>query len=197
MCEATTIFAIGLALTAASGAYAADSQKKAGQYQADVAAENAKLDDFRAEQSSRLGSIQEEQQRAKVRQMVGTQRATLAANGIDMSSGTAADMIDEAQTMGEVDALTIRFNAMNEAWGYRTNATNSRNEGAFARWSGKRQATGTYLSTAASMASMGYSAYGQGMFSKGGKVGGVQKSTFGVDSSVSVPKYRTSGWMGG
>lgn len=188
MCEATTIFAIGLALTAASGAYAADSQKKAGQYQADVAAENAKLDDFRAEQSSRLGSIQEEQHRAKVRQMVGTQRATLAANGIDMGSGTAADMIEEAQTMGEVDALTIRFNAMNEAWGYRTNATNSRNEGAFAKWSGKRQATGTYLSTAASMASMGYSAYGQGMFSRGGTGTTSATGGYGNTKGAAAPK---------
>ena len=166
------LWAASAVLTVGSGLYAADSAKKSGEYTAEVAAENAKLDDFRAEQSGRLGSIAEENHRAKVRQMVGTQRANLAANGIDMSSGTAADMIDETETMGEVDALTLRFNAQQEAWGYRVGGTNNRNEGKFAKWSGERQATGTYLSTAANVAGSAVSAYGNGTFSKKPKATG-------------------------
>jgi len=152
--------------TAAAGAYAADTQKKAGQYQAEAAAQNAERDELRAEQASRIGAIEEERHRMKVRQIAGAQRANLAANGIDLGSGTAADLVDETYTMGEVDALTIRFNAQNEAWGHRASATNERNTGAFAKWSGKRQATGTYLSTAANVASMGYQGYTSGAFSK-------------------------------
>lgn len=149
--------AIAVGLMAVSGAYAADAQKKTGQYQAEIAAQNAELDETRAEQASRIGAIEEEKHRAKVRQLAGTQRANLAAQGIDLSSGTAEAMVEETYTMGETDALTIRFNAMNEAWGYRTSAKNERNAGRWAKASGKNAATGTYLSTAANMSSMGMS----------------------------------------
>jgi hypothetical protein len=162
MCEATTLFYFALAATAVSGAYAADTQKEAGQYQAEVAQQNAELDEHRAAQASQIGAIEEERHRAKVRQMAGSQRANLAAQGIDLQSGTAEALVDETYTMGEVDALTIRYNAQQEAWGYRTSAVNERNSGRFAKWGGKRQATGTYLSTAASMASSGYGAYSNG-----------------------------------
>jgi hypothetical protein len=156
MCYVAAIPYIALALTAVSGAYAADSQKKSGEYQAEVAQQNKENDNYRAEMAATQGSLAEEQHRAKVRQMVGTQRANLAANGIDLQSGTAADMIDETQTNGETDALTLRFNAMQQAWGYRVEAANDSNQGKFAKWSGQRQATGTYLSTGASMASQAY-----------------------------------------
>jgi len=166
MCNPAIFVAASMAITAAAGAYQADSQKKSGEYQNEVAQQNAELDDFRAEQSSALGSIAEEKHRSKVRQMAGTQRANLAANGIDLSSGTAEDMVAETYQMGETDALTIRFNALNEAWGYRVSGTNNRNDGAFAKATGKNNATGTYLSTAASVAGQASAAYSNGTFKK-------------------------------
>lgn len=161
MCELTTALLVtSLIFTGAAGAYSADSAKKAGQYQAEVAKQNAELDDLRATQAATIGSMQEEQHRAKVRQLAGSQRADFAARGIDLQSGVVQDMLDETYTLGETDALMIRYNAMNEAWGYKTQATNSRNEGRFAQWRGKREATGTYLTTAASMAGTLGGSYG-------------------------------------
>lgn len=168
MCNPGIFMAAAMITTAMAGAYAADTQKKAGEYQAEVAGQNAELDEHRANQASTIGAIEEERHRAKVRQMAGTQRANLAAQGIDLQSGTAADIVDETYTFGEVDALTVRFNAQNEAWGYQTSAVNERNAGRMAKWSGKRQATGTYLSTAANVASMGYQGYSSGAFGKKG-----------------------------
>lgn len=165
MCEVTTAFYVAsLVLTAAGGAYAADTAKKAGEYQAEVAAQNAELDERRAAQSAQIGAIEEERHRMKVRQMKGSQRANFAAQGIDLESGTVQDMLAETDTFGEVDALTIRYNALNEQWGYRTSATNERNRGRFSRWSGNREAAGTYLSTAASMTGTGYQGYKDGAF---------------------------------
>lgn len=174
MCEVSAWVAVAsLVLTAAAGQQQAQAQKKAGQYQQEVSEQNAKLDDFRAGQAATLGSIREEAARAKVRQVAGSQRATLAANGIDLGSGTAVDLVSDTYTLGEADALTQRFNAMNEAWGYRTQGVNDRNSGRFARMTGNAQATGTYLSTAASLAGQAYSAYGSGAFSgKGGTTSG-------------------------
>lgn len=164
MCNPGLFMAGAMVATALAGAYAADTQKEANKYQAAVAGQNAELDEHRANQAATVGAIEEERHRAKVRQMAGTQRANLAAQGIDLQSGTAVDIVDETYTLGETDALTIRFNAMQEAFGYRTSAVNERNSGKFAQWSGKRQATGTYLSTSASLAGMGASAYSSGAF---------------------------------
>lgn len=189
MCEPTTwAYVAGMVLTAAAGYHQADAQKKSAEYQAEVAKQNADLDDFKAGQVAQIGAIQEEQHRAKVRQMAGTQRANLAANGIDLGSGTAQDIVDETYTMGEADALTIRFNAMNEAWGYRVSADNNRSSAAFALATGKNQARSTYLSTAASLAGM---AAGMG---GGGGGGGAQLTTYATPTNRSAsfaPSYST------
>lgn len=162
MCTVAAAFFWGsMALAAAGGAYKADAENKAGQYQAEVADQNAKLNDFRAEQAGQIGAMQEERHRAKVRQLAGTQRANLAANGVDLGSGTALDMVTETYTMGEQDALMVRYNAMNEAWGFRTEAVNDRNRGRFAKAQGKNAAMGTYLTTAATMSGQ-YASYLQG-----------------------------------
>src|SRR3546814_21095375 len=72
--------------------------------------------------------------------------------------------------MGEADALTIRFNAMNEAWGYRTQAVNSRNNARMARFGGKPASRNTYLTTAASLAGQAYGGYKSGAFrGRGGR----------------------------
>lgn len=189
MCSAGAFFAAAMVVTAAAGAYSADSSKKLGQYENEVAQQNANLEDYRAEQVGRSGAMAEEQHRQKVRQMVGTQRASLAANGIDLGSGTAEDMIGDTWSMGEADALTIRYNAMQEAWGLRTNATNLRSGGKAAVIRGKNEATGTYLSTAGSLMSMGASGYSQGMFgggkaATGGGYGATSGSTYSPFSTT-------------
>jgi enamine deaminase RidA (YjgF/YER057c/UK114 family) len=156
-----------MVLTAAAGVQKAQAEKAAGNYQASVAEQNAKLNDFRAEQAGQIGAMKENAYRDRVRQMAGAQRTVLAANGIDLGSGTATDLVSDTYTLGEQDALTIRFNAMNEAWGYRTQAVNDRNSGTFAKFQGKNAAKQTYLTTSASIASQGYGGYASGTF--GGK----------------------------
>lgn len=168
MCAVNVVLlAATLAMTAASGYYAADSAKKSGQYQAEVATQNAELDENRATQARQIGAIQEDQQRQKVRQFAGSQEADFAARGIDLSSGVVNAMLDDTFTLGETDALTIRSNAMRESWGYGVSATNSRNEGRFAKWGGKQQSTGTLLSTGANMTGQIYGGYQSGAL--GGK----------------------------
>lgn len=169
MCAINAALAFAsMALTAYAGYEQAEGQKDMAQYQQQVSEQNASLDEFRAQQAATIGSVQEEQHRAKVRQLAGSQRADFAARGIDLQSGVVQDMVDETYTMGETDALTIRFNAMNEAWGYRTQAVNSRNDAKMARFGGKQARRNTYLTTAANLGSQGYSYYRDGAFKFGG-----------------------------
>jgi hypothetical protein len=53
---------------------------------------------------------------------VGRARATLAASGVALDSGSALDIQAQDAGMGELDAQMVRNNAMREALGYTTNA---------------------------------------------------------------------------
>lgn len=55
-------------------------------------------------------------------QTIGSQRARLAAQGIDINSGSAKQLQDDAAAFSAMDVLTIRNNAAREAWGYKTQA---------------------------------------------------------------------------
>jgi len=174
MCEPTTwVLVAGMVVTAAAGAYSADASKKAGQAQVIMADRNAKLEDYKADVANRIGAVQEENHRAKVRQMVGTQRATLAANGVDITSGTAAELMDQTVAFGETDAQTIRYNAAREAWGFGVNADNYRTQSAVTKAKTHNEVTGTYISTAGSLLTQGYGGYTSGAFSGGGGFQGV------------------------
>src|SRR3546814_18694814 len=122
-----------MALTAYAGYEQAEGQKDMARYQADVAEKNADLDEFRAQQAATIGPVQEEQHRAKVRQLAGAQRADLAARGIDLRPGVVQDIVGETATMGETDAPTVSLHALNEAWGDRTQQVHTRNNARRAR----------------------------------------------------------------
>jgi hypothetical protein len=157
MCYVQAIIAVaGLAMQAYSGHQQAVAQKQAANYQAQVDNNNATLADYKAETVARIGSIQEDRQRAKVRQMIGTQRAALAGNGLDLSEGTPLDLVTETAATGTEDALNIRYNAMREAWGYRQEATDLRSSAKFKKVSGINQANATYLTTGANVLNSAY-----------------------------------------
>jgi hypothetical protein len=50
------------------------------------------------------------------------QRASMAANGVDLGEGSAAQVLTSTDVMGEADANTLHANAVREAWGIRTQA---------------------------------------------------------------------------
>jgi hypothetical protein len=52
----------------------------------------------------------------------------LAANGVDLGEGSAANILTTTDVMGEIDANTIAGNAVRSAWGYRTQAVNQTNQ---------------------------------------------------------------------
>lgn len=51
-----------------------------------------------------------------------TKTPSLGASGIDMTNGSSLDVRSDSAMMSELDALTIRNNAMREAWGHRHEA---------------------------------------------------------------------------
>lgn len=173
MCEPTTwIMVAGLVLGAAAGAQQADAQKKAGEAQEEQSIENAKAAKAQGENTVLAAQVAEDRRRQQTRAMLASQRTAFAANNVDMSTGSAMDLLGDTAMVGEQDALTIRANAARQAWGYSVDANNSMNQGRMARTAGRNAATGTYLTTAANSATtvggMGWGSGGMTTAAAGG-----------------------------
>lgn len=101
------------ALGSAGGSfYTARTQRTQLNLQADLAA-------IAAEGELQRGQREEQQVRLQTARTKGAQRAALAANGIDLSSASAAEILTSTDVMGEIDAETVAANARRAAWGHR------------------------------------------------------------------------------
>lgn len=124
----------GSALMSAAGSYyGARSQASSLQYQADMADINTKIGDMGAQSALLRGQRQGAVEGLRMRQVEGNQRADLAANGVDLGVGSAAETQAGTQMMKNEDLATIHANAVQDAWGYRINAMNSSARGTMAR----------------------------------------------------------------
>lgn len=138
MCDPVTALIVAGATVGAYGEY------QQGQYAAAQGRENARVANMQAEDSLRRGAIEEDQQRSRMRAILGSQRAAMGANGTT-ASGTNLGLLAETAQFGEVDALTIRNNAAREAFGYKNQAAQELNAGRNAKRAGTMGAFSTLL----------------------------------------------------
>lgn len=143
----------GMAMSAVGAMQNSQGTKAAYGAQAQVARNNATLAGWQAEDAIRRGGRSASLSRSKTNQMKGTQRARLAANGVDLGVGSALQILTDTDHFGEIDATTITDNAAREAWAIRSQATNFSNEAGLlqARSDNERpwMAAGTSLLTSA------------------------------------------------
>jgi hypothetical protein len=143
---------IAIALAAAGTAVTIDASNKNASFVSAQAKEDAKAQRYQAEQARQIGNIDEERRLRQVRMMIGAQRAAAAANGLDPNTGTPMDLQTQTASLGAEDAMTLRLNAMRQAWGLEVGATNSLNFGAASKVNARNQNTGTLLTGLGSMA---------------------------------------------
>lgn len=124
--------AVAVAASTALGTIGSIQQGKQQQamadYQANVAKENAKIAQNNADTERQTGIEEARLQRMKTLQAVGAQQAAMAANGMDVTSGTSLDIIQDTSAMGELDALQIQTNYERRALAYEQQANNFNNE---------------------------------------------------------------------
>lgn len=125
------------------------SSYASGEYNAKIAEANARVADAQAKDAIGRGEDTAMRHRQDVRRLQGAQRARAAANGLDFTEGSAADLIEEASVLGEMDVQTIRNNAALEAWGFRTQSADARARASVAKAEGRNAAVGSILSTGA------------------------------------------------
>lgn len=120
----TTAQMISLGLSAAGAATSAIGAYQQAKVAGDVAARNAKIADLQAEDALRRGENEAAELRRRVAATKSAQRVSLAAKGLDLTYGTAADLQDQTDFFGESDVATVRTNARKEAWSRRSQSTN-------------------------------------------------------------------------
>ena len=146
-----TTAAIMIGLGVASAASSAYGSIKQGNESKKLADYNAGIADAQATDALARGREDEDRFRTDARRIKGTQRAAIAASGVEVDSGSARDIQADAASLGELDALTIRHNAEREAWGFGVDAENSRRQGRNAQSAGRNQAIGTTIGTGYSL----------------------------------------------
>jgi len=160
-----------MAISAITAAYAAQqqaqAQKAALEYNAAVA-KNAEIVAGYEKQAEAEKGVQDELDlRQKTARLKGTQIAEMAAAGLDLSEGSAADILAGTDYMGEVDALRIRDDSMKRQWAIDQKAKGYKAEALFQRTSASRinpnRAGGlALLQSAASSYASSYSPSGSG-----------------------------------
>lgn len=104
-----------------------------GQFQKQMYEINKRLASFKAEDALLRGSEAVTEHKRGVKQFVGRQRAALAAQGISVDAGSALQIQENTASMGALDALKIKNNAVREAWGYKTEAISFGGQGTMAQ----------------------------------------------------------------
>lgn len=111
----------------------ANAVRAQGAFEEAAANRNANMADRQATDAIARGDIASNIRGRHVREAVGADRAAAGASGLDLSSGSAADVQTNEATLGALDIATIRNNAAREAWGYTSQATEYRYRGKVAR----------------------------------------------------------------
>jgi hypothetical protein len=168
--QATVATQIGAGLTSTFGSYyGASAQKRGLESQARVAEINANIADLGAESSLLQGNSEIAKLTMQTGQLKARQRVSMAANGIDLGVGNAAEIAASTDLMKEIDIDTIKSNAARTAWGYRSQAMNLRTDAMVKRSTAKSidplgSAASSLLSSASLVASSWYGLQQEGAF---------------------------------
>ena len=109
---------------AIGGFYSAKMTKNQLAFEADMSRINARIAELGARTAMEGGQKQIAALTMQAGQLKSRQRASMAANGIDLGEGNAAEIQASTELMKELDKQTLESNAVRSAWGYRTEAAN-------------------------------------------------------------------------
>lgn len=164
---------IGGALTSAMGSfYAAKGQKSALEAQAHLADTNARIAEMGAQSALLAGEKEVGRVTLRAGQVKSAQRTAMAANGVDLGEGNAAEIQATTDLMKEIDVNQIQANAVRSAWGYRMQGVNYQNEAIIKRGTAGGLSPGTaafssLLGSASNVAGSWYMMNKAGMFDGG------------------------------
>jgi len=132
-------------LSGVSAISSASAARKQGKYESAAFRTNAAYARINANDALARGQTSAMSAAVKARMIVGSQRAALAAQGIDISSGSALDVQVNTGHLSELDIMNIKNNAAREAWGYNIQASDYENRATLASMEASNKSRSTLL----------------------------------------------------
>lgn len=117
-----------------------------------AAYQNRKAGDVAAARAVDSGQQAEAAKRLEVRHLLGEQSAAFASSGVDLGGGSVSGVLESTAGLGELDAQTIRNNALREAWGLKVGGVNALTQGSLTASALKNQAASGIITTGATIA---------------------------------------------
>jgi len=131
--------------TMASSYTQSKAQRAESDFNASIFESNARLQALQAEDAIIRGDKEAVKAKQAAKRLIGSQRAAMGAQGIDLESGSALDIQQETASLGAETALNIKNNAWREAWGYRAQESDLRSRANYARITGRNTSKNTLL----------------------------------------------------
>lgn len=148
--DAGTLGLISSGISAGAGVANAYTQSRAYTAQGDFARRmgnlNASMTDLQAQDAVLRGEEEAKRLGIRTRQLIGAQRASAAAQGVSVNSGSPLQLQTDAAALSALDQATIRNNAWKEAMGLRMEGAADRFRGNMAYRMGRFQASNSLMS---------------------------------------------------
>lgn len=133
------LLALGAAAVSAAGQIQGGIyQSQMARYQAQVAEQNKQLAREAAVDAIAQGQEQQRQLGREVAGRVGAQSARMAGNNVDITTGSAARVIDDTRMIGREDSAALSENVRREVKGLQINAWNYESQKRAAKAEGKQ-----------------------------------------------------------
>lgn len=109
------------------------AQQDMARAQAKIADNNAKVAEWQAQSAEAKGQRDLENTGRKQADVRGKQMAGMAANGVDLGSGSPAAVLAQTDYYGLEDQRTVAQNTSDEAWALRAKGTDYKNSASLSR----------------------------------------------------------------
>ena len=119
---------VGAGVGAVGAISQANASSASASYNAEVAKNNQTAADQSAQAALQEGAVAQQQKAYQEDVLVGQEKAGLAANGVDVGSGSAVDILSDTKAAGELDQLTILNNAARTSAGFINQGINYGNQ---------------------------------------------------------------------
>jgi type II secretory pathway pseudopilin PulG len=151
------------------------AQQAQANYQAAVNRNNAQIAQNNANLERQQGIEDARAHRIKTLANVGKQQAGMAANGLDITQGTALDVIEDTAAIGELDAMTAQWNQERKALSYEAQGNNFVNQANLDEFGGRNAyQAGVMGAISAGLSGLSSTAGSVASFGGGGLGGGTK-----------------------
>lgn len=189
----TALSAVGSISQGNAAASASRDAAKMQAYQAQVAMNNAQIAEQNATRAEQVATTQAQAKSMEAAARLGRVKASQAAGGIDVNTGSNVDVQVGTRMLGKLDTDTIFSNELQKAYGYRSQANDFRSSADLSRMrasglydragseetSGYLKAGGTILSSISSLPFGKWTGGGGGADTSYGGAGGLGKTESG------------------